>query len=192
MNDNKEKCSPLDRKAALPLIRLLRDPSEAVRTAALRALLVLLQLLPELRPEVEDYLPNQKALADFVDEIPSSDRDAELNSVVPFDTEADSPRQNTNDAPGCEDLRENAAKLADSILRRLKAGEFIYIAGDDREALRYLEPKRAALLVTALFQGLLDAVQADRDTGYMAGNEVALLVAAFGLAFVHAFYLTLN
>jgi hypothetical protein len=95
---------------------------------------------------------------------------------------SDGSAQQASAPPQCADLQEHAAALADTYLHHL-AAESVMLGRDDEEAFRYLvDQSRMAALVTALFKDLLEA--ALEDQGYMAGNEVARLVASFGSAFV--------
>jgi esterase/lipase superfamily enzyme len=76
-------------------------------------------------------------------------------------------------------------KLAESKAERyLENDEAIGIHHSEIEAFRYLDPERAALLITVSFERCSRATLSERDWPYAVGNDIRAMLAAFGPAFV--------
>lgn len=81
--------------------------------------------------------------------------------------------------PDTPDLAQHAAAFADEYLQR---HDQIGVGWRDTEALRYVDPARASLLVTVSFARCVEAAFS-RDMGYAVGNDIGAVLSSLGNTF---------
>src|ERR1043166_3055337 len=190
---------PVGPHELIPLLKLVNDPNEKIRRAAIETLeLVPLpsaikQSVTQLCSEIETRNEISPVQIEPFEPKFFMRVDHWLQSLSKGTTSGSEPDQTVPGHSGriivklstasldASDIKENLAALADSYLLRLSE-QFVLPTDDEINALK-ADPQRASLAVTALFMHLVKEAK-EQDQGYMIGNEIVNLVASLGPKFV--------